>query len=92
MGINTLTGQSKKSSPQTPAPGYARPSSFHPGGVNMAFCDGHVRFLSDKIRYGVYQALMTPDGAAAVDNSTSNATPLPAGHPATEAVQEDQLQ
>ena len=38
---------------------YARPSSFHPGGVNVIFCDNHLRFLSDSIDYHVYKQLMT---------------------------------
>jgi prepilin-type N-terminal cleavage/methylation domain-containing protein len=42
---------------------YARPSSNHPEGVVVAFCDGTTRFLSDKVDYGgVYCKLMTPDG------------------------------
>lgn len=49
------------------APGYrpiwnARPSSDHPGGVNVVFCDGHTRFLSQDIDYRVYCLLMTPNG------------------------------
>lgn len=39
---------------------FARPSASHPGGVNAAFCDGHMRFLNDEIAYSVYTQLMTP--------------------------------
>ena len=39
-----------------------RPSSHHPGGVNVAFCDGRTMFLSETIHYRVLQQLMTPDG------------------------------
>lgn len=28
----------------------------------VLFCDGHTRFLSEEIDYGVYCLLMTPDG------------------------------
>jgi prepilin-type processing-associated H-X9-DG protein len=42
--------------------GYARPSSRHPGGVMMTFCDGHTQFLSDTTDYGVYRHIMTPYG------------------------------
>ena len=42
----------------------ARPSSHHPGGVNVAFGDGHVTFVSQDISYHVWQALMTPNGKA----------------------------
>jgi prepilin-type processing-associated H-X9-DG protein len=40
---------------------YARPSSMHGGGVNMAFCDGHVQFVKQTIAPQVYFQLMTPD-------------------------------
>jgi prepilin-type N-terminal cleavage/methylation domain-containing protein len=39
-----------------------RPSSYHPGGVIVAFGGGGTQFLSDDVEYHVYQALMTPDG------------------------------
>lgn len=38
------------------------PNSFHPGGVHMAFCDGHVVFLSQQIDGGVYAAQASPQG------------------------------
>jgi len=41
---------------------YARPSSRHSGGVNVAFCDSHVEFMREGIDYAVYVQLMTPDG------------------------------
>lgn len=41
-------------------PNYARPSSPHPQVVNVAFCDGHVRTLSQQINYKVYCLLMAP--------------------------------
>lgn len=40
----------------------ARPSSYHPDGVNAAFADGRVIFLSNDLEYHVYQQLMTPHG------------------------------
>ena len=39
-----------------------RPSSFHPGGVNVAFCDDHVIYLREDIHYRVYTQLMTSYG------------------------------
>jgi prepilin-type processing-associated H-X9-DG protein len=88
LGINVRTGESAHANRQS-APGFARPSSSHPNGINVLYCDNHVRFMSDKIGYGIYQALMTPNGKLAVDNSLPNAPPLPAGHaaalPVTEA-------
>ncbi|MBS0208717.1 MAG: DUF1559 domain-containing protein [Planctomycetes bacterium] len=41
---------------------YSRPSSVHQGGVNVAFCDGHVGFLSNDFEYFVYCLLMSADG------------------------------
>jgi prepilin-type processing-associated H-X9-DG protein len=38
------------------------PNSFHAGGVNMAFIDGHVRFVSEIIDGTVYAALFSPQG------------------------------
>ena len=40
---------------------WSRPSSFHSGGVNAAYCDGHVTFLNQDIDYAVYAQLMTSD-------------------------------
>ena len=40
----------------------ARPSSYHKGGVNVAFCDGHIIFMRNSINYDVYARLMSSDG------------------------------
>jgi len=40
---------------------YARPSSFHPGGVIVTYCDGSVSYLAEDIDYHVYRQLMTCD-------------------------------
>jgi prepilin-type processing-associated H-X9-DG protein len=42
---------------------HARPSSAHPGGVNMAFCDGRVRFVRDDMNYYVYSLMMSSNGS-----------------------------
>jgi prepilin-type N-terminal cleavage/methylation domain-containing protein/prepilin-type processing-associated H-X9-DG protein len=41
----------------------AVPSSFHEGGVNMAFADGHVKFISQTINGAVYAALASAQGS-----------------------------
>jgi prepilin-type processing-associated H-X9-DG protein len=38
---------------------YGYPSSNHPGGVNVAFCGGTVRFMGDSIDPTIYGQLMT---------------------------------
>jgi len=41
---------------------YARPSSNHPGGVNVTWCDGRSGFLSEGIEYGVFCLIMSSNG------------------------------
>lgn len=43
----------------SPSDANARPSSNHPGGVNVAFADTHTQWLRQDIDYGVYVQLMT---------------------------------
>jgi prepilin-type processing-associated H-X9-DG protein len=38
---------------------YGFPNSTHPGGANMAFCDGHVVFIAESMAPLVYGQLMT---------------------------------
>lgn len=52
---------------------FVRPSSRHPGGVNMSFCDTRTRFVSQDIAYFVYCMIMSPNGA----NSKLPGTPSP---------------
>jgi hypothetical protein len=39
---------------------YARPSAYHPGGVNAMCCGSNARFIREEIDYKVYTQLMTP--------------------------------
>ena len=39
------------------------PSSYHAGGVNFAFADGRVQFLSEAVDGRVYAALLSPQGS-----------------------------
>ena len=41
----------------------AAPNSGHPGGVNVAYAEGSVGFISDSIDASVYARLVTPGGA-----------------------------
>jgi prepilin-type processing-associated H-X9-DG protein len=38
---------------------YGYPASNHPGGVNVAYCDGHIVFVSEGVEPRVYAQLMT---------------------------------
>ena len=58
-----------------PEGNHPRPSSRHPGGVNMFFCDGHGGFQSDGIEYLVLQHLMTPWGRKAAQAAEMNSAP-----------------
>ena len=37
--------------------------SFHPGGVNIVFADGHAQFVSEEMHIKTYAALITREGA-----------------------------
>ena len=49
---------------------YARPSSNHPGGVVVSYCDGRAGFLSENIQYLTYQHLVAPDSDHAAPINT----------------------
>jgi prepilin-type N-terminal cleavage/methylation domain-containing protein len=69
MGINDM-GQTVSGAPLVPfnstnlnqptGLAFARPSSYHPGGVNAMFCGQNLRFLTEQMDYKVYTQLMTP--------------------------------
>jgi prepilin-type N-terminal cleavage/methylation domain-containing protein/prepilin-type processing-associated H-X9-DG protein len=43
------------------------PTSFHPAGVNIAFCDGSVRFIKEQINLYTWWALGTRNGNEAIN-------------------------
>ena len=45
------------------------PSSFHPGGVNVAIGDGSVRFVKDSITLNAWRSLSTRNGGEIIDAS-----------------------
>ncbi len=51
------------------------PSSFHPGGAVVSFCDGHQQFIKDSISSNTYWHLMTPYGAGAWRSTTTKYGP-----------------
>jgi prepilin-type N-terminal cleavage/methylation domain-containing protein/prepilin-type processing-associated H-X9-DG protein len=40
--------------------------SYHPGGVNSLFCDGHVQFIKDSVSVDTWQALGSRNGGEAI--------------------------
>ena len=59
--INSPSDSAGNNNPNFPYTN-ARPSSQHPTGVNMLFCDSHTRFVSQDIDYRVYCLLMSSYG------------------------------
>jgi len=49
--------------------GTSPPTSFHPGGVNMAFCDGSVRFIKEQINLYTWWAIGTRSGNEAINSN-----------------------
>ena len=46
------------------------PSSNHPGGVNICFADGSVRFIRDQVSYQTWWSLGTRNGAEALSSDS----------------------
>lgn len=70
--LRRINEEAGLSDPSSPVYEFARPSSFHPGGVVMTFCDGHVRFVDESIDYPVYCHLMTPHGKFTASPGNAN--------------------
>ena len=49
---------------------YGRPSSNHPSGVLMTFCDGHTIYVRDSIDANVYCHLLTPNTVGTLSDAT----------------------
>ena len=47
-------------------PGWKAARSFHDGGVNTLFCDGHVKFTKDSVASNVWKSLATRAGSEVV--------------------------
>ncbi len=59
---------------------YARPSANHAGGVNVMFCGGNGRFISEEIDYRIYTQLMTAfQNQVIVDTNGARANTVPSG-------------
>ncbi len=51
-------------------PGWKAARSLHPGGVNLAFCDGHVAFLKDTVNPLTWRAISTRGGGEALSGAS----------------------
>jgi prepilin-type N-terminal cleavage/methylation domain-containing protein/prepilin-type processing-associated H-X9-DG protein len=47
-------------------PGWKAARSYHPGGVNLLFCDGHVAFVKDTVGLAAWRAIATRAGGEVV--------------------------
>jgi prepilin-type N-terminal cleavage/methylation domain-containing protein/prepilin-type processing-associated H-X9-DG protein len=47
-------------------PGWKAARSFHPGGVNALYCDGHVVFAKDTVNLGIWRAIATRAGGEVI--------------------------
>ncbi len=47
-------------------PGWKAARSYHPGGVNLLFCDGHAAFIKDTVNLAVWRAISTRAGGETV--------------------------
>ena len=64
--INTGTTNPTTGVTTPTLPGYySQPSSNHPGGAVVTFCDGHTMFLKDALASHVYAQLLTSNNALA---------------------------
>ena len=54
----------------TPSPISKPATSFHRAGVNVAFCDGHVQFISDAIDIEVWRAIGTRNGKEVISGDS----------------------
>jgi len=55
---------------------YGRPSSNHPGGVLMAFCDGHTVFIRESISANTYCHLLTPNTVGTLSSASPGGATL----------------
>jgi prepilin-type N-terminal cleavage/methylation domain-containing protein/prepilin-type processing-associated H-X9-DG protein len=51
-------------------PGWTAARSFHPGGVDVLYCDGHVVFAKDSVNPLVWQAIATRAGGEVVSSDS----------------------
>lgn len=49
---------------------YAKADSYHPGGVNVLFADGSVRFVKDSVNVNTWMALGTRAGGEIVSSDS----------------------
>jgi pilin/secretion family protein with methylation motif/uncharacterized protein DUF1559 len=47
-------------------PGWKAARSFHPGGINLLFCNGHLAFVKDTINLATSRTVSTRTGGEAI--------------------------
>ena len=60
--ISWIDGTINSSLARAPIGKASRPSSYHPGIAQFAFCDGHALPISQTIDAGVYMRAVSPAG------------------------------
>ena len=81
--VNATNPQLAFASDTTKYETYGYPSSNHPGGVNVAFCGGSIRFMGESIDPVIYGQIMTSNSrksnlVRASDNVADRRLPQPA--------------
>jgi prepilin-type N-terminal cleavage/methylation domain-containing protein/prepilin-type processing-associated H-X9-DG protein len=62
-----FSGDQTSNTPDIPDRGMIGAQSYHPGGVNVGFLDGSVRFIKDSVNLQTWGAIATAAGAEVVD-------------------------
>jgi prepilin-type N-terminal cleavage/methylation domain-containing protein/prepilin-type processing-associated H-X9-DG protein len=62
-----FSGDSTGDTPDLPDRGMVGAQSYHPGGVNVGFLDGTVRFIKDSVNLQTWGSIATAAGAEVVD-------------------------
>ncbi|MBN2216517.1 MAG: DUF1559 domain-containing protein [Pirellulales bacterium] len=76
FGLNTDTAPRVETASGSPL---WVPTGYHPSGVNMAYCDGHVVFIDEGVNYEIYALQMTPHGSETWQAGVARSDP--AGEP-----------
>jgi prepilin-type processing-associated H-X9-DG protein/prepilin-type N-terminal cleavage/methylation domain-containing protein len=65
-----INGPSCVNTPRSDVQGTASATSHHPGGANVLFADGHVRFVRETVNVRTWRALGTRNGGEVISQDT----------------------